>query len=214
MTTVLIVDDVRTDRELMGKVVSDAGHHPEYASSGDEAIQRAKELKPALILMDVVMPPGISGFNACRNIKNDPATKAIPIVLVTSKGQESDVFWGRKQGADEHLAKPWSAPALVAIIRRFLEGGPSQVAPAPVRRSAPIDAVPKQVFEALLKCLAKQIGPMSRSVMDEELAGLGVTAETLGASDLPDLVQRLVTQIDEPEAKAAFLSAAASIVGR
>jgi twitching motility two-component system response regulator PilH len=69
--------------------------------------------------MDVVMP-GTSGFHACRALKADPETSKIPIVLVTSKGTESDVFWGKKQGADDHVAKPFSPEQLTTIIRRYV----------------------------------------------------------------------------------------------
>jgi twitching motility two-component system response regulator PilH len=119
MATILIVDDVQTDRELLGKVVSSAGHQPLYASDGDEGIKKAQEAKPALIFMDVVMP-NMNGFNACRKLKQDPETKGIPVVLVTSKGGESDLFWGKKQGADDHIPKPFSAETLISTIRRFV----------------------------------------------------------------------------------------------
>jgi twitching motility two-component system response regulator PilH len=119
MATILIVDDVQTDRELLGKVVSGAGHQPVYASDGDEAIRKAREAKPSLIFMDVVMP-NMNGFNACRKLKQDPDTQAIPVVLVTSKGGESDKFWGKKQGADDHIPKPFSPDMLVSTIRRFV----------------------------------------------------------------------------------------------
>jgi twitching motility two-component system response regulator PilH len=119
MATILIVDDVQTDRELVGKVVMGAGHNPVYASDGDEAIEMAKTMKPALIFMDVVMPK-MNGFNACRKLKQDTETKAIPVVLVTSKGGESDKFWGQKQGADDHIPKPFSPEMLAQMIRRFV----------------------------------------------------------------------------------------------
>jgi twitching motility two-component system response regulator PilH len=119
MATILVCDDVQTDRELVGKVVLSTGHTPVYAVDGNEAVTKSKELKPALIFMDVVMP-NLNGFNACRKIKQDPVTQKIPIVLVTSKGAESDVFWGRKQGADDHLQKPFSADALAAVIKRHV----------------------------------------------------------------------------------------------
>jgi twitching motility two-component system response regulator PilH len=119
MATILIVDDVQTDRELVGKVVLGAGHNPLYAADGDEAIEKAKSAKPALIFMDVVMPK-MNGFNACRKLKQDAETKAIPVVLLTSKGAESDRFWGQKQGADEHIPKPFSPDTLSQVIRRFV----------------------------------------------------------------------------------------------
>jgi twitching motility two-component system response regulator PilH len=119
MATILIVDDVQTDRELVGKVVLNAGHNPVYAAGGEEAITKAKEIKPSLIFMDVVMP-ATNGFSACRRLKQDAETKAIPVVLVTSKSAESDLFWGKKQGADDHIPKPFSPDMLMSVIRRFV----------------------------------------------------------------------------------------------
>jgi twitching motility two-component system response regulator PilH len=116
---ILIVDDVRTDRDLMGKVVAAAGHIPVYATDGDEALAAAKQTQPGLIFLDVVMPR-VNGFNACRTLKQDPATAGIPVVLVTSKSTESDKFWGKKQGADDHIGKPFTAESLSAVIKRFL----------------------------------------------------------------------------------------------
>lgn len=118
MDTILIVDDVQTDRELLGKVVTSAGHRPVYATDGAEALQRAREVKPSLILMDVVMT-GTDGFKACRAIKQDQELAKIPVVLVTSKGGDSDKFWAKKQGADDHVTKPWSPDTILSVIRRF-----------------------------------------------------------------------------------------------
>ena len=118
MDTILIVDDQQTDRELVGKVVAGAGHQPVYAADGAEALQKAKELKPSLIFLDVVMPRQ-DGFKTCRSLKQDPETSRIPVVLVTSKATESDKFWGKKQGADDHVGKPFTADTLVGIIRRY-----------------------------------------------------------------------------------------------
>ena len=119
MHTVLIVDDTQTDRELLGKVVSASGHRPEFATDGDEAVEKAKATKPALIFMDVVMQR-TNGFNATRLLKADPETFKIPVVLVTSKDTDSDCFWGRKQGADDHIGKPFSADAIKEIITRYV----------------------------------------------------------------------------------------------
>lgn len=119
METILIVDDVQTSRELIGKIVSAAGHRPEYASDGDEALVRAKELRPALIFMDVVMP-SMNGFQACRKLKQDEATAKIPVILVTSKSGESDKFWGQKQGADMHIGKPFADADIKAAISRYV----------------------------------------------------------------------------------------------
>ncbi|MFO0744409.1 MAG: response regulator [Myxococcota bacterium] len=118
MATILIVDDVQTDRELIGKVVMSAGHKPVYADDGADAVAAATTHKPALIFLDVVMPK-MNGFNACRDLKKNPATAGIPVCLVTSKGTDSDKFWGKKQGADDHIVKPFTPASLSAVITRY-----------------------------------------------------------------------------------------------
>ena len=119
MATILIVDDQQTSRDLLGKVISGLGHQPVYAVDGEDAVAKASALKPALVLLDVVMPK-LDGFGACRRIKKDPTTSAIPVVLVTQKSTESDRFWGQKQGADDHLAKPWTSDQVKIVVNRFV----------------------------------------------------------------------------------------------
>jgi CheY-like chemotaxis protein len=119
MPTILVVDDVQTDRELIGKVVSSTGHHPEYAADGDEAMVKARSLKPALILLDVVMPKQ-DGFATCRSLKKDPLTSEIPVVFVTQKASETDRFWGEKQGAAAFIAKPFTPDQMAGVIRKFV----------------------------------------------------------------------------------------------
>jgi twitching motility two-component system response regulator PilH len=117
--TVLVVDDLKTDRELIGKVITSAGHHPEYAEDGDEAMEKAKTLQPALVFLDVVMPKQ-DGFATCRKLKKDPATESIPVVMVTSKSSDTDRFWAEKQGASDLIAKPFTPETLVAVLKKFL----------------------------------------------------------------------------------------------
>jgi twitching motility two-component system response regulator PilH len=119
MQSILIVDDVPTDRELLGSVVSRTGHHPLYASDGAIAVEIAQTAQPSLIFLDVVMP-NQDGFKTCRNLKADPKTAHIPVVLVTSKKADSDRFWGKKQGADEHVGKPYTQEQMVDLIRRYV----------------------------------------------------------------------------------------------
>ena len=120
MATILIVDDVQTNRDLMAKVVATCGHQAAFAGDGEEAVAKAAALKPALVLMDVVMPK-MDGFQACRKIKKDPATAGIPVVLVTQKISDSDRFWGSKQGADGHLGKPFTPDQLRAVVGTFVK---------------------------------------------------------------------------------------------
>jgi len=118
MATILVVDDAQTDRELMARVVNATGHRAIIASDGKEAVALAKQHLPAMIFLDVVMPV-MDGFATCRQLAKDPETARIPIVLVTSKSNDSDVFWGKKQGATEHVGKPWDVKRIEDLIRRF-----------------------------------------------------------------------------------------------
>lgn len=119
MSTILIVDDLQTEREILGRIVSGMGHKAIFATDGEAAVSMAQAHKPDLVLLDVVMPQ-MDGFNACRRLKKDPATSAIKVVLVTRKGSESDRFWGRKQGADDHLVKPYSADQVKQVVQELL----------------------------------------------------------------------------------------------
>jgi twitching motility two-component system response regulator PilH len=112
---ILIVDDSPTDRQFLLEVLSKAGYQCVTAESGDEAVAKSKTEQPDLILMDVVMP-GTSGFQATRAITREEATKHIPVIMCTSKNQETDKIWGLRQGALDYLMKPIDAKALVAKI--------------------------------------------------------------------------------------------------
>lgn len=118
MAIVLVVDDAQTDRELMARVITAAGHRALLAADGKEGIALAKANKPAMIFLDVVMPV-MDGFATCRSLTRDPETSGIPIVLVTSKNTESDVFWGKKQGASDHVGKPWDKQAIETLLKRY-----------------------------------------------------------------------------------------------
>jgi len=118
MYTILVVDDVQTDRELIGLVVTRAGHRVAYAADGNEALQKAKELRPSLIFLDVVIPVQ-DGYKTCRMLKKDPETTGIPVVMVTSKNADSDRFWSQKQGATDHLGKPFTPDSLLDCIRMY-----------------------------------------------------------------------------------------------
>ncbi|HEY0479653.1 MAG TPA: response regulator [Kofleriaceae bacterium] len=118
MYTILVVDDVQTDRELIGMVMTRAGHRVAYAADGTEAIIKARELRPSLIFLDVVMPVQ-DGYKTCRLLKKDPDTTAIPVVMITSKNTESDRFWSQKQGAADHIGKPFTPDSLLDCLRLY-----------------------------------------------------------------------------------------------
>ena len=112
MALVLIVDDSPTDVHVMQKALEQNGFRTASAADGSEAIRKARELHPDLILMDIVMP-GVNGFQATRELANDPSTRSIPVIMVTSKAQESDRVWGLRQGAVDYLVKPVTTDQLV-----------------------------------------------------------------------------------------------------
>jgi len=112
MALILIVDDSPTEVHVMQKALEKHGYRTAAAADGAEGVRLAREMSPDLIFMDIVMP-GVNGFQATRMLNNDPETSLIPIIMVTTKGQETDRVWGLRQGAVDYLVKPVSAQALV-----------------------------------------------------------------------------------------------------
>jgi twitching motility two-component system response regulator PilH len=120
-TSILIVDDSPTELYVLKNLVEGAGYHAITASDGESGIAQARSTKPDLILMDVVMP-GLNGFQATRQLSRDPETSSIPIIIVTTKGQETDRTWGLRQGAKDYVVKPIVAADLLAKIQSVLGG--------------------------------------------------------------------------------------------
>lgn len=120
MARILIVDD--SPSQLMGikRIVEKLGHEAITAEDGAQAIDLARETLPDLILMDVVMP-NLNGFQATRTIARDAATKHIPVVLVTTKNQQTDRVWGMRQGAKAYLSKPFSETELTQTIHEVMD---------------------------------------------------------------------------------------------
>jgi twitching motility two-component system response regulator PilH len=121
MALVLIVDDSPTEVHLLSGYLEKHGFETATAADGREGIAKARELRPRLILMDVVMP-GMNGFQATRELARDPETASIPIVMVTTKGLETDKIWGMRQGAVDYLVKPVTEAQLVEKVRAALGG--------------------------------------------------------------------------------------------
>ena len=112
---VLIVDDSPTERYFLTDILVKQGFSVSTAESGEEALLKIKADKPELILMDVVMP-GQNGFQVTRSIARDPETQHIPIIICTSKGQETDRIWGLRQGARDYIVKPVDPAELLSKI--------------------------------------------------------------------------------------------------
>ena len=112
---ILVVDDSPTERHVLVELLTRNGYKVITAESGEEGIEMAKAELPDLVLMDVVMP-GLNGYQATRTLTRDEATKHIPIIVCTSKGQETDKIWGLRQGALDYVVKPVNGEALLAKI--------------------------------------------------------------------------------------------------
>jgi DNA-binding response OmpR family regulator len=116
---ILIVDDNETNRDILEARLTANGYEVLHAGDGEEALAAAKEQRPDLILLDVMMPK-LDGFEVCRRLKADPALSFVPIILVTAKADSKDVVEGLDAGADEYLTKPIDQRALVARVKALL----------------------------------------------------------------------------------------------
>ncbi|OQA32285.1 MAG: Phosphate regulon transcriptional regulatory protein PhoB [Betaproteobacteria bacterium ADurb.Bin341] len=112
---ILVIDDSPTERFFLVDILNKKGYLVAVAESGEEGIAKAKADKPDLILMDVVMP-GLNGYQATRSLTRDEETKNIPVIICTTKGQETDKIWGLRQGALEYMVKPIDAKELLQKI--------------------------------------------------------------------------------------------------
>jgi twitching motility two-component system response regulator PilH len=112
---ILVVDDSPTERHFMVELLTKNGYVVVTAENGEEGIAKAKVELPDLVLMDVVMP-GLNGYQATRTLTRDEVTKHIPVIVCTSKGQETDKIWGLRQGAHDYLVKPVNPDELLKKI--------------------------------------------------------------------------------------------------
>ena len=119
---ILIVDDSPTERLYLTDILVKNGFTVSTAMNGDEAIERIRAERPELILMDVVMP-GANGFQVTRAISRDPELAALPIIICSSKNQETDRIWGMRQGARDYLVKPVDPERLLASIAALAGAG-------------------------------------------------------------------------------------------
>ena len=115
---ILVVDDSKTELHNLSDILGKRGYTVRTAENGEEAMRRLEEDKPQLILMDVVMP-GQNGFQLTRAITRDPRFSDVPVIMCTSKNQETDKVWGMRQGARDYIVKPVSADELIAKIKAF-----------------------------------------------------------------------------------------------
>lgn len=118
MAKVMVVDDAYSELKLMESILKSAGHEVVSLMDGDALEDKLSTERPDVLLLDIVMPKR-NGYEILRSIKRDGRTKDTPVVVVSSKNQESDRVWGKRQGADEYLGKPFTAEQLLEAVRRF-----------------------------------------------------------------------------------------------
>jgi twitching motility two-component system response regulator PilH len=121
MAKVLIVDDSPTEVHVLQSLLEKNGHEVVVANSGEDGIVVAKETLPDVVLMDVVMP-GMNGFQATRQLSKQEETSHIPVIIVTTKDQETDKVWAKRQGATDYIVKPVQEKALVEHLKTVLSG--------------------------------------------------------------------------------------------
>lgn len=122
MARILVVDDSPTEMFRFREILQRNGHQVLEATNGADGVAAARAEKPDMVLMDVVMP-GMNGFQATRQITRGAETSKIPVVIVSTKDQETDRVWGRRQGASDYLTKPIDEAALMRVITQLLAAG-------------------------------------------------------------------------------------------
>lgn len=120
MTTVLVVDDSPSEMARFRDILTKHNFTVIEASNGEEGCVKATEYLPDVILMDIVMPE-VNGFQATRRITRSKTTSHIPVIMVSTKNQETDCLWGKRQGAKEYLTKPIQEQELIQVIRSLVE---------------------------------------------------------------------------------------------
>lgn len=116
MSTVLVVEDTPSELELISSYLRESGYIVISATGAKEALDKAVQQKPDVVVTDVVMP-GMNGLELCRSLKKNPLTEKLPIVVCTSKNQELDRLWAMKQGADAYVTKPFGREELVRAVK-------------------------------------------------------------------------------------------------
>lgn len=119
MARILIVDDSPTEMFKLSAMLEKNGYQVLKAENGADGVALARQEKPDAVLMDIVMP-GLNGFQATRQLTKDSETSAIPVIIVTTKDQETDKVWGKRQGARDYLTKPIDETTLVNTLKSVL----------------------------------------------------------------------------------------------
>ena len=119
MAKVMVVDDAYSELKLMESILRNAGHQVVSLIDGEALEDKVSLERPDVLLLDIILPKR-NGFEILRSLKRNELTKGTPIVLVSSKNQESDKAWGKRQGADDYLPKPFTSDQLLTMVGRFV----------------------------------------------------------------------------------------------
>jgi len=122
MSKVMVVDDAHADLKMMESILRTAGHEVVSYADGEGLEDKLATELPDVLLLDIVMPKR-NGYEILRRLKKDERTRHTPVVLVTGRNQDSDRIWGKRQGADEYLTKPFTGAELLTVITRFTAAG-------------------------------------------------------------------------------------------
>ena len=122
MARILLIEDSPTEAAVMSQLLERNGHQVTTSGNAEDGIAAARRDKPDLVLMDVVLP-GMNGFQATRALSRDEATAHIPVVIVSTKGMETDRVWGMRQGAKDYVVKPPAEADLIARIKKLISEG-------------------------------------------------------------------------------------------
>ncbi len=120
MSTVLVVEDGLTDMEILCRYLQQAGHSVISAKSSEEAQEQLVQKTPDLIFLDVILP-GKSGYEICRELKNNPSTSNIPVIFCSTKNSDVDKMWGTMLGADGYISKPIDPEELAGTLKQLIK---------------------------------------------------------------------------------------------
>jgi two-component system phosphate regulon response regulator PhoB len=172
VTTVLLVDDERDLLSLVDFNLRAAGFETQLATTGEQALAHLRRHVPDLVLLDIMLPD-VSGTEICRQIKSDPRTRHVPVVMLTAKGEEVDRVVGFELGADDYVTKPFSVRELVlrlkAVVRR---AGPTRSAERPAEAIGPI-RVDVDAHRAFVDGAEVQLTPLEFRLLSTFMARVG-----------------------------------------
>jgi DNA-binding response OmpR family regulator len=118
VSKILLIDDDPNNREILSTRLELAGHQVTQAANGEEGLRLSESIAPDLVFLDVMMPK-VDGWHVCREIKNNPKTKTVPVVMLTACDQKIDQLRGWESGVDDYMAKPWDPAKLMELVDKW-----------------------------------------------------------------------------------------------